>query len=285
MSAFSSYPLVPPLIASVAVVVACVALLAARRQRRELASVRRELAAHREQVTATVTAATAGLLPAARHAQRAEEIRIAVSEALEEERERELADARAFWAEHEAREGAGTPAYEGLVHDGPAGPDSHDTFEESGNAACLELPEFEALPLLPRQADRLSAGDQDTSGRPRFRHPSDPDFSPSPAVADPEQTVARLAELADARTPLADVRPGPMGTLDLYVFTDGTTLCLTPGHSETAGRLTAALERGEAPVLLGGSGISGAFALTFTYGTESGTESVYVLADRVVASL
>ncbi len=65
------------------------------------------------------------------------------------------------------------------------------------------------------------------------------------------------------------MRPGPLGTLDLYVFTDGTTLCLTPGHRETAEQLAGALERGEAPVLLGGSGVSGAYALTFTYGTRA----------------
>jgi hypothetical protein len=38
---------------------------------------------------------------------------------------------------------------------------------------------------------------------------------------------------------------------------------------------------GETPILLGGSGVSGAYALTF----GCGEENVYVLADRVIASL
>lgn len=117
----------------------------------------------------------------------------------------------------------------------------------------------------------------------RRRHPSHPDFVPvqTPVVADHESTVARLEELAEARTALADVRPGPLGTLDVYVFTDGTTLCMTPGHRETSERLAEALREGDTPVLLGGSGISGAYALTFSCGEES----VYILADRVIASL
>ncbi len=67
----------------------------------------------------------------------------------------------------------------------------------------------------------------------------------------------------------------------MYVFTDGTTVCMTPGHRETAERLADALRSGDTPVLLGGSGVSGAYALTF----GCGGESVYVLADRVIASL
>ncbi len=308
MNAF--HPIVPLLVAAAALVVAYLALLAVRRLHHELVSVRRELVAQREQLTGAVAAATAELLPAARSAAQGEEIRAAVADALAEERERELAEARAFWAAHEAREArdaTDAPAYEGAGYwdaraaESAAGPedpaDADGTAEPGpgrlgsghfgydghggagpGSAAYLDLPEFEALPLLPRQIDRLTGGDPEAARR---RHPSDPDFAPSPVVADPEQTVARLAELAEAGTPLADVRPGPMGTLDLYVFTDGTTLCLTPGHSETAGQLAAALDRGEQPVLLGGSGIAGAYALTFTFGGES----VFILADRVVASL
>ena len=56
---------------------------------------------------------------------------------------------------------------------------------------------------------------------------------------------------------------------------------MTPGHRETAERLAEALRAGDAPVLLGGSGVSGAYALTFACGEES----VYILADRVIASL
>jgi hypothetical protein len=100
-------------------------------------------------------------------------------------------------------------------------------------------------------------------------------------VNDHERTVATLEELAASQVELADVRPGPLGTLDVYVFADGTTLCMTPGHRETAERLASALHAGETPTLLGGSGISGAYTLTFACGEEN----VYILADRVIASL
>ena len=56
---------------------------------------------------------------------------------------------------------------------------------------------------------------------------------------------------------------------------------MTPGHRETAEKLAAALRDGETPVLLGGSGVSGAYALTFSCGDQN----VYILADRVIASL
>lgn len=270
MSAISSYTFVPLLVASAAVAVAYVALLAVRRLHRDVVALRRELADHR-----TPAVGTAGLVPAPRSAPDAEEIRTAVVEALAEERERELAEARAFWA---AQETADSP-----VLDGP-GADAvgFDAPFLDGPVDRLRLPEFEALPFLPRQVDRLGQHAEPEAAR---RHPSDPEFAPSPVVADPEQTIARLTVLAEAGTPLADVRPGPLGTLDLYVFTDGTTLCLTPGHRETADQLSGALERGEAPVLLGGSGVSGAYALTFTYGSAGDTRSVFILADRIVASL
>jgi CO dehydrogenase/acetyl-CoA synthase delta subunit len=56
---------------------------------------------------------------------------------------------------------------------------------------------------------------------------------------------------------------------------------MTPGHRETAEHLAEALRAGKTPILLGGSGISGAYTLTF----ECGEENVYILADRVIASL
>ncbi|MGW7007061.1 hypothetical protein ACWGCW_30710 [Streptomyces sp. NPDC054933] len=245
--------LVSLLVAAAAVTAGAVAVFAVRGLRGELGALRRELTEHRAEA-----ATGAGLVPGARPAPVIEEIRTAVAAALADERERELAEARAFWAAQDAREAADAPVFDG-----------HGT----------ELPEVEVLPYLPRQADL--AGLEPQAQVPSRRHPSDPDFVPSPVIADPEETVARLAALAEAQTPLADVRPGPLGTLDLYVFTDGTTLCLTPGHRETAEQLAAALERGEAPSLLGGSAVSGAFALTFTYGRES----VFILADRVVSSL
>ncbi|WP_037910388.1 hypothetical protein [Actinacidiphila yeochonensis] len=255
------------------------ALFTVRATRQELSALRREvaglggdLAAGRED--------TAGL-PGPRAA--VADIRSAVAEALADERERELAEARAFWAEQEAREeGDGLPR--GLY--GGTG--------AAGAFGDYEVPPV--LPYLPRQADFAglepgveaagAAADPEafevTLPVPgAIPHPSGPDFAPAPVVASPDQTADRLSDLADARIPLSDVRPGPLGTLDVYVFADGTTLCMTPGHRETARKLTQALDRGETPFLRGGSAISGAYALTFAYGDES----VYVLADRVVASL
>lgn len=229
--------------------------------RREVAALHTQLAEHRS---------ARGLVPAARPSSEADDIRAAVAEALAEERERELAEARAFWAAQEARDASDAPSLLGL--------------------ADSEL-------FLPRQADFMGlepvsepsvdadefAGDSPELAAARRRHPSHPDFVPvqSPVVNDHERTVATLEELATSRVELADVRPGPLGTLDVYVFADGTTLCMTPGHRETAERLAAALRAGETPVLLGGSGISGAYTLTF----ECGEENVYILADRVIASL
>ncbi|MYU15478.1 hypothetical protein GTZ78_33535, partial [Streptomyces sp. SID8361] len=231
-----------------------------------------------------------------------------VADALAEERERELAEARAFWAAQEARDSAGAADAHSLLG-GPGG-----FGEDSAQDAQLFVPRQADLaglePLLGLDAlgpEALDpAGDQEPEveaemelelgagaepaaepresaelAAARRRHPSHPDFTPPSPVADHDRTVTRLTELAEARTPLADVRPGPLGTLDVYVFADGTTICMTPGHRETAERLADALREGTTPVLLGGSGVSGAYALTF----GCGEENVYVLADRVIASL
>lgn len=266
-----------------ATAVGAAALHAVHGLRKQVTALRGELAVPAHARAATVPhARSAAASPAA-------EIRAAVAEALAEERERELAEARAFWAAQEARDAADAPSLlgglPGLGEDGPL--------------------------FLPRQADMVGLepvlGDDFAGGtsRPeaggeypedsaelaaaRRRHPSHPDFVPVQASApgaDHERTVSRLEELAEARTALADVRPGPLGTLDVYVFTDGTTLCMTPGHRETAERLADALRSGTAPVLLGGSGISGAYALTFSCGdAEDPDSNVYILADRVIASL
>ncbi|MEE4544293.1 hypothetical protein V2S66_20220 [Streptomyces sp. V4-01] len=270
--------------------------------RRELAALRRDLAAL--------------ALPGQRDAlMSARDVRTAVADALADERERELAEARAFWAEQEARESAGDGFFRGGLTGLPGVADGRDA-----------LPDYEVppvLPYLPRQADSslqaafdagresldaafeggveagvagaepagasgAEAGAQGPETAEATRpapgaipHPSGPDFTPAPVVASRDQTADRLADLADARIPLSDVRPGPLGTLDVYVFADGTTLCMTPGHRATALKLCDALDRGEVPFLQGGSAIAGAYALTFSCGEES----VYVLADRVVASL
>ncbi|MFD6184044.1 hypothetical protein [Streptomyces goshikiensis] len=255
----------------------------------------------RKQVTAlrgelTVSAHPRGAaVPHARSAVEspAAEIRAAVAEALAEERERELAEARAFWAAQEARDGAGADASPLFAGEAPTsllggltglGEDSPLFLPRQADMVGLEAvlgEELDDYPAYPEDSAELAAA--------RRRHPSHPDFVPVQAShpgADHERTVSRLEELAEARTALADVRPGPLGTLDVYVFTDGTTLCMTPGHRETAERLAEALRSGTAPVLLGGSGISGAYALTFSCGdSEDPDNNVYILADRVIASL
>ncbi|MEU9608587.1 hypothetical protein [Streptomyces sp. NPDC048057] len=280
-----------------ATVVGAAALHAAHGLRRQVTALRAELAEHAAHSAAQPAAAS---VPPARPTPAAE-IRAAVAEALAEERERELAEARAFWAAQEARDAADAPA---PLVGGASAPGS------TGSTGAPGVPGVpgEELPFyVPRQADfvGLEAVDYDMTealedmadlpeapefaedspelAAARRRHPSHPDFVPvqTPVVTDQERTVARLEELAQARTELADVRPGPLGTLDVYVFADGTTLCLTPGHRETAERLAQALRDGDTPVLLGGSGVSGAYALTFVCGGET----VYILADRVIASL
>jgi len=240
---------------------------------RTLLALRRQVAALHTQLAESRTTAVRGLVPAARSTTDTEEIRAAVAEALAEERERELAEARAFWAAQEARDASDSPTLLGL-------PDSDLFLPRQSDFAGLE--HLEPVTEPAADADEF-AGDSPELAAARRRHPSHPDFVPaqSPAVNDHERTVSCLEELAESRTELTDIRPGPLGTLDVYVFADGTTLCMTPGHRETAERLADSLRTGHPPVLLGGSGVSGAYALTF----ECADENVYVLADRVIASL
>ncbi|MEU6773383.1 hypothetical protein [Streptomyces sp. NPDC046759] len=238
---------------------------------RTVLKLRRQLAELQTQLAENQSAAMRALLPHARsNPDASEQIRAAVAEALAEERERELAEARAFWAAQEARDASDTPTLLGL------------------SDADLFLPRQSDFAGLEPVSEPTTEADEFTGESPelaaaRRRHPSHPDFVPvqSPAVNDHERTVTALEQLADERVELSDVRPGPLGTLDVYVFADGTTLCMTPGHRETAERLAAAVESGEAPYLLGGSGISGAYTLTFACGADM----VYILADRVIASL
>ncbi|MFD5350350.1 hypothetical protein ACFWJY_43030 [Streptomyces anulatus] len=276
-----------------ATAVGAAALHAAHGLRRQVAALRTELAAGH--------ALSASVPPQSRStATPAEEIRAAVAEALAEERERELAEARAFWAAQEARDAADAPSLlgglSGLGDDAPyylprqadfAGLESMDleaaeAMEELAELSERTLAEHEIGELtdLPEIAEFPE--DSPELAAARRRHPSHPDFIPvqTPVVTDHERTVNRLEELADTATELTDVRPGPLGTLDVYVFADGTTLCMTPGHRETAERLADALRAGRQPVLLGGSGVSGAYALTFSCGEDN----VYILADRVIAS-
>ncbi|WP_208870657.1 hypothetical protein [Streptomyces griseochromogenes] len=240
---------------------------------RTVLKLRRQLANLQAQLGENQAAAMRALLPAARTAADTDEIRAAVAEALAEERERELAEARAFWAAQEARDASDAPSLLGLADADPFLPRQAD---------------FAGLEPLEPVTEPAAEADETTGESPelaaaRRRHPSHPDFVPvqSPVVNDHERTVTTLEQLAADQIELSDVRPGPLGTLDVYVFADGTTLCMTPGHRETAERLAAALREGETPYLLGGSGISGAYTLTFTCGEDT----VYILADRVIASL
>ncbi|WP_206300238.1 hypothetical protein [Streptomyces mangrovisoli] len=240
---------------------------------RTLFQLRRQFAALHTELAESRAAATRALLPAARTTADAEQIRAAVAAALAEERERELAEARAFWAAQESRDLPDGPTLLGLG-------DGELFLPRQADFVGLEPLEPVAEPFSDAEDH---SGDSPELAAARRRHPSHPDFvptAPSP-VGDHERTVAALEELAGSRVELADVRPGPLGTLDVYVFADGTTLCMTPGHRETAERLSEALRAGRTPVLLGGSGISGAYTLTF----ECGDENIYILADRVIASL
>ncbi|MGW1076904.1 hypothetical protein [Streptomyces sp. NPDC002537] len=265
------------LAAATATAAGAAALYSTRGLRRQILALRADLSA------AGAERRAAAPVPAARPAPGAEElaeIRAAVADALAEERERELAEARAFWAAQESRDLSTAADAPSLLGGLPGFGD--DLFSDGPYGG----------PFLPRQADfsglepldpaiESEVADSPELAAARRRHPSHPDFTPMSPAGDHESTVERLTELADARIPLTDVRPGPLGTLDVYVFADGTTICMTPGHRETAERLTEALRAGHAPVLLGGSGVSGAYALTF----DCAAERVYVLADRVIASL
>ncbi|MEU7422566.1 hypothetical protein [Streptomyces sp. NPDC040750] len=236
---------------------------------RTVLKLRRQIAELQAQLAENDTATMRALLPHARGHADADRIRSAVAEALAEERERELAEARAFWAAQEARDASDAPTLLGL-------PDADLFMPRQSDFAGLE-------PVSEPTSDGDEfAGEPPELAAARRRHPSHPDFVPvqSPVVNDHERTTTALEQLAAERVELSDVRPGPLGTLDVYVFADGTTLCMTPGHRETAERLAASLESGEMPYLLGGSGISGAYTLTFACGEET----VYILADRVIAS-
>lgn len=277
-----------------ATAVGAAALHAAHGLRKEVAALRTELADGYARGASVPPQSRSTVTPA-------EEIRTAVAEALAEERERELAEARAFWAAQEARDAADAPSLLGGLS--PLGEDAGPYFlprqADFAGLEAMDLEAAEAMEELVEIGERSLAEyeaaeptglaeiaefpeDSPELAAARRRHPSHPDFIPvqTPVVTDHERTVNRLEELADLATELTDVRPGPLGTLDVYVFADGTTLCMTPGHRETAERLADALRSGRQPVLLGGSGVSGAYALTFSCGEDN----VYILADRVIAS-
>ncbi|WP_431680121.1 hypothetical protein [Kitasatospora sp. KL5] len=257
-------------------------------------------------------------------------IRRAVTEALAADREREITEARAFWAEQEARAAEDAPLFDGpflsvgeewpLFFPRPTGPETaadnagtmdpgfgealrhalEDIIKDGGPEGGVRPghPSQGGIPLpaeatgdarARREADLIATGleagllDAEPEPAPApdpRRHPSHPDFVPSQTPSR-EWTDTRLAVLADEKIALTDVRPGPLGTLDVYAFADGTTLCVAPGDREAAYRLIDAVQAGEDVRLLGGSCFSGSYSLTFS----TDDEAVYVLADRVVASI
>jgi len=265
-------------------------------------------------------------------------VREAVTAALALDRERELVEAREFWAEQEARaaedelfgggadgtpggdlDGLGggigggglfeeanlvlLPAPRGYVDDeGTMDPEFADALRtaledlisetEAGRAAngmgatSAAPPTAPGTPTVPGQTvpGQTIPGQAGGAGPTRtghgLHHPSVPGFVPQP-TSTPEWTDLRLLELVDVGITLRDVRPGPMGTLDVYVFEDETTLCVAPGDPATGARIREAVAGGAEVRLLGSSRLPGGHALTFTLGEET----AYILADRVVASL
>ncbi|WP_328806244.1 hypothetical protein [Streptacidiphilus fuscans] len=208
-------------------------------------------------------------------------VRRAVGIALAEDREREIAEARTFWAEQEAR--AAEDSLDGVDMDAV----SVDTLVAE-NTMFLPAPRGfvdETGEMDPEFADALRSALEEmiseSDRAPLPSHPAQPGFVPQPTPT-PEWTDLRLLELVEVGTALKDVRPGPMGTLDVYVFEDETTLCIAPGDQATGRRIREAVADGTDVRLLGTSRLPGAHALTFAL---SETETVYVLADRVVASL
>lgn len=145
--------------AATAVALGAAALHTARALRRQIAELRAELLAARQDTAAGATAAhpATAAIPAARTVPAAEtplaDIRAAVADALAEERERELAEARAFWAAQEARDAADAPSLlGGLVGLGDEGlldprADHREPFERP------EPDRLDTQPFLPRQAD------------------------------------------------------------------------------------------------------------------------------------
>jgi len=216
-------------------------------------------------------------------------VRDAVAAALADDREREMAEARTFWAEQEARAAEDELFGGGLGSGDGIGVD--ETFGE--NLVLLPAPrgyvddegtmDPEFADALRTALENLISETEAAPGRGAgsgAHHPSLPGFVPQPTPT-PEWTDLRLNELVDVGTLLRDVRPGPMGALDVYVFEDETTLCIAPGDPETGARLRDAVNGGGEVRLLGSSRLPGGHALTFTLGEET----AYILADRVVASL
>jgi len=235
-------------------------------------------------------------------------VRESVAVALADDREREMAEARSFWAEQEARMAEDSLGGDGPLFDSESVvmlPAPRGYADEQGEMD----PEF-ADALRSALEEMISETSSGSAGHPvapagdrpdRPAHPSLPGSLnkhsvPRPTPT-PEWTDLRLDELVAVGSTLRDVRPGPMGTLDVYIFEDETTLCIAPGDPAAGARLRAAVDAGAQVRLLGSSRLPGGHALTFALGTgraeDAGSEdagagdgeTVYILADRVVASL
>lgn len=164
--------------AAVAVALGAAALRTARALRHQIAELHAELVAVRQDAAAHAGAADAqdaatATIPAARTTPASEtplaDIRAAVADALAEERERELAEARAFWAAQEARDAADAPSLLGGL---PGLGDEGLLDTRADQRELPERPEFDRLdtqPFLPRQADFSRPGAAAGSGRPGVR--------------------------------------------------------------------------------------------------------------------
>lgn len=131
---------------------------------RTLQGLRRQVAALRAELAESRVGAARGLVPAARTAADADEIRAAVAEALAEERERELAEARAFWAAQEARDATDMPSLLGL-------PDSELFLSRPSDFVGLEP--LEPVTEAGLEAEEF-AGDSPNSPRPAAATPRIP---------------------------------------------------------------------------------------------------------------
>ena len=137
---------------------------------RTLLGLRRQITAlHAELAAQHLAVGAHGLVPQARASSDAAAIRAAVAEALAEERERELAEARAFWAAQEARDAADAPSLLGL-------PDSELFLPRQSDFVGLEPLEPAAEPGT--DVDEF-VGESPELAAARRRHPSHPDFVPA----------------------------------------------------------------------------------------------------------
>lgn len=155
----SIMPLALLLTTAAATAVGTAALHAAHGLRKQVTALRIELAAGNARTASVPPQSRATATPAA-------EIRAAVAEALAEERERELAEARAFWASQEARDAADAPSLlgglSGLGEDAPfflprqadfAGLEAMDLDAAEALEELTELAELAEITELPETAE------------------------------------------------------------------------------------------------------------------------------------